>query len=191
LIRRTIDRANRTDFIFVLPANRADFGVYIFQVWNGLCFVFNTKTTSKLPDRKQGVAMNGTRIRGFTLIELMIVIVIIGLLAAVAYPTYTNQMMKGRRGAAQSFVLQASSAENQMLLDKRAYQAVANNTAFAGTLNLPVPQEVAPYYDLVVVVPSPATAAPSFRISAVPKGVQAGDSEGTLWLDSSGAKSWK
>jgi len=135
--------------------------------------------------------MNGTRCRGFTLIELMIVVMIIGILAAVAYPTYTNQVMKGRRGASQSFIMQVSSVENQMLLDKRAYQAVANNAGFPASINMSVPQEVSPYYDVTVVVPSPATAAPSFRISAVPKGVQAKDLEGTLWLDSSGAKSWK
>jgi len=135
--------------------------------------------------------MNGTRCRGFTLMELMIVVVIVGILAAVAYPTYTNQVMKGRRGAAQSFIMQVSGAENQMLLDNRAYRVVANNAAFFATLNMNVPAEVSAAYNLSVVVPSPATPAPSFRIQAVPFGNQARDAEGTLWLDSSGSKSWK
>jgi type IV pilus assembly protein PilE len=45
---------------------------------------------------------------GFTLVEMMIVVAIIGILAAIAYPAYTEQVRRGKRSEAQTAILEVS-----------------------------------------------------------------------------------
>lgn len=59
--------------------------------------------------------------RGFTLIELMIVVAIIAILAAIAYPSYTSFMQRGRRSDAQQLMVQMQNKQEQYILDNRAY----------------------------------------------------------------------
>ena len=58
---------------------------------------------------------------GFTLIELMIVVVIIGLLAAVGYPAYTDQLAKGKRTEAKAKLAQALQKLERFYTDNNAY----------------------------------------------------------------------
>src|SRR5262249_19360746 len=81
---------------------------------------------------------------GFTLLELVIVVVIVGVLAAIAYPSYENQMRKGRRAAAQSYLMDLAQRQQQYLLDARSY---APDTT---SLSAPMPSDVAPYYSVAI-----------------------------------------
>jgi type IV pilus assembly protein PilE len=59
--------------------------------------------------------------RGFTLMELMIAVVIIGILAAIAYPAYQNYTMKSRRSEAKRALLDVASLEEKFYSDNLRY----------------------------------------------------------------------
>lgn len=114
---------------------------------------------------------------GFTLVELMIVVAIVGILASIAIPSYVEYVKKGRRAAAQSHLMEIAQREQQYLLDARTYAASLT------TLGITTPTDVANYYTIQVNV---ADAPPSFAITATAQGTQTSD--GNLTLDSTGAK---
>lgn len=121
--------------------------------------------------------------RGFSLIELMIAVAIVGILLAIAVPSYQGQLRKGRRAEAQAFITQVAQRQQQYLLDARTY-------ALGGTalteLNLVAPTSVADHY-AVTVTPAAPTIPPSFTVTATPTStVQVPD--GTLTLTNTGAK---
>lgn len=60
---------------------------------------------------------------GFTLIELMITVAVIGILAAVAYPSYTSFVMQSNRSEAQRELLRYANLQEQLFIDTRSYAA--------------------------------------------------------------------
>lgn len=63
--------------------------------------------------------------RGFTLIELMIVVAIIGLLAGIGYPSYTEYVMRGKRSEARSGLLDAGAKLERYYSDNAQYADLA------------------------------------------------------------------
>jgi type IV pilus assembly protein PilE len=117
---------------------------------------------------------------GFTLIELMITIVIIGILVGVALPGYQNSVRKSHRSAAQAEMLDIANREQQYLLANRSYTATLSNLGYS------VPTEVAARYTCTVSVTS--TGLPTFTVSCAPTSLQSASGFSTLTLDSTGAK---
>lgn len=126
--------------------------------------------------------MNTKRAAGFTLIELMITVAIVGILASVAYPSYQNYLLKGRRGAAQAFLLQVAQRQQQYFLDNRDF------AADLPTLGVTVPSEVSPYYGSLPDITKSAGPPIGFIIKLTPQGVQARNGEPVLTIDQTGAK---
>lgn len=124
------------------------------------------------------------RIKGFSLIELMIAVVIVGILAAVAVPSYQNYVIKANRAAAQAFMMDVDSRQKQYLLDARSYLDVADNSGFSA-LGMAVPTDVSSFYDVTVATSSPP---PAFTITAEPIAGTRQANDGTLTLNSSGTK---
>ncbi|MBE0345736.1 type IV pilin protein [Pseudoalteromonas peptidolytica] len=59
--------------------------------------------------------------QGFTLIEVMIVVVIIGIMSAIAYPNYTDYVRRGARAEAMTVLLDAANKQEQFFVDNRRY----------------------------------------------------------------------
>ena len=105
--------------------------------------------------------------KGMTLIELLIVVVIVGILAAVAGPAWNDQVLKSRRADARNALLMAQIEQEQ-------YRA--NNLAYAATMSAlglgSYDSDSRDYYDIEVA----SADASSFLITATPNGSQANDS---------------
>lgn len=127
------------------------------------------------------------KLRGFTLIELMIAVAVIAILVSVAYPSYQDYLRKGRRAAAQSFMMEVANKQHQFLLDARQY---ALGAGAVGTLGLTAPPEVSSYYDITV-DPAVATTPPTYNILGTPKAGTAQATDGVLELNNLGVKKWK
>ncbi len=118
--------------------------------------------------------------RGFTLIELMIAVAIVAIIAMIAIPSYTSQMVKGRRSSAEAFLMDVAQREQQYLLDARGY-------ADQATLNTTIPVDVNNYYQINITPNLPGTP-PAFTASATPRPGTAQAGDVVLTIDNTGAK---
>jgi type IV pilus assembly protein PilE len=66
---------------------------------------------------------------GFTLIELMIVVAIVGILAAVAYPAYTDSVLKGRRAQGRAAVAQLIQQQERYITQRNCYLGFTTNSS--------------------------------------------------------------
>ncbi|PPC93791.1 MAG: prepilin-type cleavage/methylation domain-containing protein [Methylotenera sp.] len=121
------------------------------------------------------------RLKGFTLIELMITVAIIGILTAIALPNYQQYVIRSSRVAAQSQMMDIANREQQYLLANRVY-------ANKASLGFSLPSEVSAKYTYDITVDN-GVSPPTFLITFTPIAGTAQASDGAITLDSKGTKS--
>jgi type IV pilus assembly protein PilE len=129
--------------------------------------------------------------RGFTLVEVMIVVAIVAILAAIAYPSYVESVRKSRRAEARAQLLEAAQYMQRFYSQndsfKRAVGAGSDMT-LPGELRT-VPRQGAQTYAIDIAADSLTPS--SFSLDAVPTGSMKGDRCGTLQLDNIGRRNIK
>jgi type IV pilus assembly protein PilE len=124
--------------------------------------------------------------KAFTLIELMITVAIVGILAAIALPSYQDSVRKSRRADVKVVMLGLANAMERRFTETNSYLGLAVGPANTGTPSIyTIPAETATYYTVTIINP---TTASSYTLSAVPAGTQANEKCGTLTLTNTGVK---
>ena len=133
-----------------------------------------------------GTIETGGASRGFTLIELMIAVAVVAILAMIAIPTYTAQMVKGRRSSAEAVLLDIAQRQQQYFLDSRAY--APDVATLLGTATA-TPANVRAYYTVQIdPQPVPPPVPPAFIARATPIAGTAQANDAVLTIDQTGAK---
>jgi type IV pilus assembly protein PilE len=144
---------------------------------------------------------------GFTLIELMIAVAIVGILAAIAIPSYQDSVKKSRRADAKAALLDLANALERRFTETNSYCDVGGGTGSAvtdcGTATLDtgtptsiytVPTDTARFYTVTISavsnIDATAKTASGYTLSSAPTGAQSNDKCGTLTLTHTGAKGY-
>jgi type IV pilus assembly protein PilE len=136
--------------------------------------------------------MKHTVQKGFSLIELMIVVTIIGIVAAIAYPSYQGVVADGYRGTGQADLLAFASAMERHHSGSFSYEGAGNGGSNTGapaiftTYSPSSEPQTNKRYDLTIV----AATATSYQLKATPVSGSGQSSDGALFYFSDGRKAW-
>lgn len=114
---------------------------------------------------------------GFTLVELMVVVAIIGILAAIAYPSYTAYLVKARRTAATTCLQQNAQFMERYYTTNLTYAGAPNPAQCGVELN-----------DFYVIAFSGTPTAKAFTLTATPTARQNDPTCGTLSINAQGVR---
>ena len=127
------------------------------------------------------------RSQGFSLIELMIVLVVAGILFFVALPAYQNSVLKSNRAAARGVLLDLASRQEQYFINNKEYADALTDLGLPATYYVDNQAEIVAQGDAVYLIT--LSTVNNFTVSAVPQNRQTKDSQcGTLTYNRMGVK---
>lgn len=122
--------------------------------------------------------------QGFTLIELMLVVVVIGILSSIALPSYNNYIVKSKRTAAQAALSEFANAMERHRLRTGTYSGAVDGDGKPLVFSEQVPVDGgSATYELTA-----ETTATTYKLTATPVGSQ--QSDGVLTLNHIGERCW-
>lgn len=129
--------------------------------------------------------MNINKNKGFTLIELMIVVAIIGIIAAIALPSYQDYVKRARRADAKANIFSVQLAEQKWRANHSTYTSDLTTTG----LNFGTAFDAtnSPYYTIALATPAPASTNYTITAAIRAGSAQVGDRCGTLTVTVSSA----
>lgn len=125
-------------------------------------------------------------VSGYTLLEVMLVVAIVGILASVAYPAYQSQLQSGRRADAQTVLLEAAQYMERFYTENSRYDQNVSGTSVAIPTGLrQAPIDSSPkFYNITL----PSVTSTTYTLRATPINAQLGD--GYLEYTNAGVKRW-
>lgn len=127
------------------------------------------------PDIKNFQSARG--VSGFTLIEVMVVVAIIGIIASIALPSYNEHVRKTRRAAGGACALAVAQQMERFYTANMSYTGAVADTAICQDSALD-------YYNIGVNIPTART----YTVSATPTGSHSGDACGVLGVNQAGTR---
>jgi len=120
--------------------------------------------------------------KGFTLIELMIVVAIIGILSAIVYPSYQESVRKTKRTDAQAEMMTIAHSLNQFKATRHSYSNATIGNIYGANVT---PKTGTPLYNLALTV-----TASTWTLTATPINTASQNGNGIICLNSEGQKFW-